>query len=51
MMHSGDGTISAMDVRSRKSMAVSQSEDQEDELHALLPIKGYFSRLTLQPGV
>jgi WD repeat-containing protein 55 len=50
-MHSGDGTISVMDVRSRNSTAVSQSEDQEDELHALLPIKGYFSSSTLRLGI
>jgi WD repeat-containing protein 55 len=51
MVHSGDGTISAMDIKNRKSMPFSQSEDQEDELHALLPIKGYFSSSTFQLGI
>ncbi|KAI0752702.1 WD40 repeat-like protein [Daedaleopsis nitida] len=37
---SGDGTLSVMDVRSKKLEPVAQSEDQEDELLSLLPIKG-----------
>ncbi|PIL29027.1 hypothetical protein GSI_09075 [Ganoderma sinense ZZ0214-1] len=37
---SGDGTLSVMDVRSKKMEPVAQSEDQEDELLSLLPIKG-----------
>ena len=30
-----------MDVRSKKPEPVAQSEDQEDELLSILPIKGY----------
>ena len=30
-----------MDVRSKKMEPVAQSEDQEDELLSILPIKGY----------
>ncbi|KAF9011863.1 WD40-repeat-containing domain protein [Cyathus striatus] len=38
---SGDGTLSVMDVRSKKPEPVAQSEDQEDELLSLVAIKGY----------
>ncbi|TFK78435.1 WD40 repeat-like protein [Polyporus arcularius HHB13444] len=37
---SGDGTLSVMDIRSKKMEPVAQSEDQEDELLSILPIKG-----------
>ncbi|KAI0657452.1 WD40 repeat-like protein [Cubamyces menziesii] len=37
---SGDGTLSVMDVRSKKMEPVAQSEDQEDELLSILSIKG-----------
>ncbi|KAI0767415.1 WD40-repeat-containing domain protein [Fomes fomentarius] len=37
---SGDGTLSVMDIRSKKIEPVAQSEDQEDELLSILPIKG-----------
>ncbi|KAF8153232.1 WD40-repeat-containing domain protein [Crassisporium funariophilum] len=37
---SGDGTLSVMDVRSKKSEPISQSEDQEDELLSIVSIKG-----------
>ncbi|KAH9903442.1 WD40 repeat-like protein [Cubamyces lactineus] len=37
---SGDGTLSVMDVRSKKLEPVAQSEDQEDELLSILSIKG-----------
>ncbi|KAF9476091.1 WD40 repeat-like protein [Pholiota conissans] len=37
---SGDGTLSVMDVRSKKSESVAQSEDQEDELLSIVAIKG-----------
>ncbi|KAI1787277.1 WD40 repeat-like protein [Ganoderma leucocontextum] len=37
---SGDGTLSVMDVRSKKIEPSAQSEDQEDELLSILPIKG-----------
>ncbi|KAH9927959.1 WD40 repeat-like protein [Epithele typhae] len=37
---SGDGTLSVMDVRSKKTEPAAQSEDQEDELLSILPIKG-----------
>ena len=30
-----------MDVRAKKSEPVAQSEDQEDELLSILPIRGY----------
>ncbi|KAK7042385.1 succinate-semialdehyde dehydrogenase [Favolaschia claudopus] len=36
---SGDGTLSVMDVRSKKSTPFAQSEDQEDELLAATTIK------------
>ena len=42
---SGDGTLSVMDVRSKKLEPVAQSEDQEDELLSVLPIKGYVTPL------
>lgn len=37
---SGDGTLSVMDVRSTKATPLAQSEDQEDELLSIVPIKG-----------
>ncbi|KAF7292875.1 Protein monoubiquitination-related protein [Mycena indigotica] len=37
---SGDGTLSVMDVRSKKSTPFAQSEDQEDELLAATTIRG-----------
>ncbi|KZT64333.1 WD40 repeat-like protein [Daedalea quercina L-15889] len=37
---SGDGTLSVIDVRSKKSEPIAQSEDQEDELLSIVPIKG-----------
>ncbi|THH14826.1 hypothetical protein EW146_g5559 [Bondarzewia mesenterica] len=37
---SGDGTLSVMDVRSRKTEPFAHSEDQEDELLSIVPIKG-----------
>lgn len=37
---SGDGTLSVLDVRSKKLEAFAQSEDQEDELLSLATIKG-----------
>ncbi|KZV71584.1 WD40 repeat-like protein [Peniophora sp. CONT] len=37
---SGDGTLSVMDVRSKKTEPFAQSEDQEDELLSILPIRG-----------
>ncbi|KAJ7594186.1 WD40-repeat-containing domain protein [Mycena floridula] len=37
---SGDGTLSVMDVRSKKTQPIAQSEDQDDELLSLLAIKG-----------
>jgi hypothetical protein len=40
MMGSGDGTLSVMDVRSKKTAPFAQSEDQEDELLAATTIKG-----------
>ncbi|KAJ7625006.1 WD40-repeat-containing domain protein [Mycena polygramma] len=37
---SGDGTLSVMDVRSKKTTPFAQSEDQEDELLSATTIKG-----------
>ncbi|KAL4251007.1 WD repeat-containing protein WDR55/POC1 [Abortiporus biennis] len=37
---SGDGTLSVIDVRSKKTEPFAQSEDQEDELLSILAIKG-----------
>ncbi|KAJ7757005.1 WD40-repeat-containing domain protein [Mycena metata] len=37
---SGDGTLSVMDVRAKKTAPFAQSEDQEDELLAATTIKG-----------
>ena len=37
---SGDGTLSVIDVRSKKTEPIAQSEDQEDELLSLVTIKG-----------
>jgi len=37
---SGDGTLSVMDVRSKRPDPVAQSEDQEDELLSIVAIKG-----------
>ncbi|KAF9530543.1 WD40-repeat-containing domain protein [Crepidotus variabilis] len=37
---SGDGTLSVIDVRSKASKSVAQSEDQEDELLSIVSIKG-----------
>ncbi|OCH94597.1 WD40 repeat-like protein [Obba rivulosa] len=37
---SGDGTLSVIDVRSKKTEPIAHSEDQEDELLSIVPIKG-----------
>ncbi|KAG7095925.1 hypothetical protein E1B28_006609 [Marasmius oreades] len=37
---SGDGTLSVLDIRSKKTEPFAHSEDQEDELLSLLSIKG-----------
>ncbi|KII91734.1 hypothetical protein PLICRDRAFT_105979 [Plicaturopsis crispa FD-325 SS-3] len=37
---SGDGTLSVIDVRSKKTEPFAQSEDQEDELLSIVSIKG-----------
>ncbi|THU88598.1 WD40 repeat-like protein [Dendrothele bispora CBS 962.96] len=37
---SGDGTLSVIDVRSNKAEPFAHSEDQEDELLSIVPIKG-----------
>jgi hypothetical protein len=39
--YSGDGTLSVIDVRSNNATPLDQSEDQEDELLSIVPIKGY----------
>jgi len=38
---SGDGTLSVIDVRSKKTEPIAHSEDQEDELLSIVSIKGY----------
>lgn len=45
-IYSGDGTLSVMDIRSKKSDLVAQSEDQEDELLSIVSIKGFVSFLS-----
>jgi hypothetical protein len=37
---SGDGHLSVIDIRSNKPSPMTVSEDQEDELLSILPIKG-----------
>ncbi|PCH36904.1 WD40 repeat-like protein [Wolfiporia cocos MD-104 SS10] len=37
---SGDGTLSVIDIRSKKTEPIAQSEDQEDELLSIVPIMG-----------
>ncbi|KAF8802383.1 WD40 repeat-like protein [Phlegmacium glaucopus] len=37
---SGDGTLSVMDIRSKKTDPIAHSEDQEDELLSIVAIKG-----------
>ncbi|KAJ3508798.1 hypothetical protein NMY22_g16498 [Coprinellus aureogranulatus] len=37
---SGDGTLSVMDIRSKKPEPIAHSEDQEDELLSVVAIKG-----------
>ena len=41
LMDSGDGTLSVMDVRSKKTEPSAQSENQEDELLSIVAIKGF----------
>lgn len=36
----GDGHLSVIDIRSNKSTPLTVSEDQEDELLSIVPIKG-----------
>lgn len=38
--YSGDGTLSVVDVRSKKPEPVAHSEDQEDELLSIVSVKG-----------
>lgn len=40
MCASGDGTLSVMDVRSKKPESFTHSEDQEDELLSVVSFKG-----------
>lgn len=40
MANSGDGSLSVIDVRTKKTEPLAQSEDQEDELLSIVPIKG-----------
>ena len=37
---SGDGSLSVLDVRSKRTDPFAQSEDQEDELLSVVSIKG-----------
>src|SRR6266511_2491224 len=41
LLYSGDGTLSVMDVRSKKTVPIGHSEDQEDELLSVVAIKGF----------
>jgi hypothetical protein len=45
-VYSGDGTLSVMDIRSKKPDLAAQSEDQEDELLSIVAIKGFVSFLS-----
>ena len=45
-VYSGDGTLSVVDIRSRKPDLVAQSEDQDDELLSIVAIKGFVSFLS-----
>lgn len=50
--YSGDGHLSVLDVRSSKSTPLAMSEDQEDELLSIAPIKGWVVGLrVLRPVV
>ena len=42
-MFSGDGTLSVIDIRSKKMEPFALSEDQEDELLSIAAIKGSVS--------
>ena len=44
---SGHETLSVIDVRTKKSEPLAQSEDQEDELLSILPIRGSVCSLAL----
>jgi hypothetical protein len=48
MLISGDGTLSVIDVRSTKKEPFAHSEDQEDELLSIIPIKGYVHQPNLR---
>ena len=39
-LRSGDGSLSVLDVRSKRTDPFAQSEDQEDELLSVVSIKG-----------
>lgn len=43
---SGDGTLSVMDIRSKKKDPIAHSEDQEDELLSIVAIKGLVDSLS-----
>ena len=46
-IYSGDGTLSVMDIRSKKPDPVAHSEDQEDELLSIVAIKGLVDFLSI----
>jgi len=48
---SGDGTLSVIDLRSKKTKPSAQSEDQEDELLSIVAIKGCVSPLRYLLGI
>lgn len=50
-LRSGDGTLSVMDVRSNKEEPLAQSEDQEDELLSIVPIKGSALAVVIHRGL
>lgn len=39
MIFSGDGSLSVIDIRSSKTTPLAHSEDQEDELLSIVPIR------------
>ena len=43
--HSGDGTLSVIDVRSKSTEPFAHSEDQEDELLSIISMQGSFVSL------
>lgn len=49
LIYSADGTLSVIDVRTKKSEPLARSEDQEDELLSIVAIKKSVSSLSVGP--